>query len=62
MPGSSERTSNVAEKGKIVIELRQKHPLEGLLILGGLALSTFYCQQKVQQSVDKYAVLKTKIS
>jgi transposase InsO family protein len=44
-----------------VIELRQQHPLEGLLKLAGLARSTFYYQQKVQQSVDKYAVLKTRI-
>ena len=44
-----------------MIELRQEHPLEGLLKLAGLARSTFYYQQKVQQSVDKYAVLKSRI-
>ena len=44
-----------------MIELRQQHPLEGLLKLAGLARSTFYYQQKVQRAVDKYAVLKTRI-
>lgn len=44
-----------------MIELRQEHPLEGLLKLAGLARSTFYYQQKVQQSVDKYVVLKSRI-
>ncbi|SDF33741.1 Transposase InsO and inactivated derivatives [Pseudomonas extremaustralis] len=44
-----------------MIELRQEHSLEGLLKLAGLARSTFYYQQKVQQSVDKYAELKSRI-
>ncbi|WP_339561080.1 IS3 family transposase [Pseudomonas sp. EA_65y_Pfl1_P113] len=59
--GSSEGTSSAAEKAQIVIELRQEHSLEGLLKLAGLARSTFYYQQKVQQSVDKYAELKSRI-
>ena len=44
-----------------MIELRQEHSLEGLLKLASLARSTFYYQQKVQQSVDKYAELKSRI-
>lgn len=44
-----------------MIELRQEHPLGGLLKLAGLARSTFYYHQKVQQAVDEYAVLKTRI-
>ena len=44
-----------------MIELRQQHPLEGLLKVAGLARSTFYYQQKVQQAADKYAVLKSRI-
>ncbi len=54
---------NVPRSGKSanVIELRREHPLEGLLRVAGLARSTFYYQQKVQQAVDKYAVLKTRI-
>jgi len=31
MPGSSEGTNSAAEKAQIVIELRQQHPLKGLL-------------------------------
>lgn len=41
------------------MELRQQYPLESLLKLAGLARSTFYYQQKVQQAVDKYAMLKS---
>ncbi|MCD5970945.1 hypothetical protein [Pseudomonas quasicaspiana] len=44
-----------------MIELKREHPLERLLKVAGLARSTFYYQQKVQQSIDKYAVLKTRI-
>ncbi|MFU0837561.1 MAG: putative transposase InsK for insertion sequence IS150 [Pseudomonas fragi] len=41
------------------MELRQLHPLDSLLKIAGLARSTFYYQQKVQQAADKYAVLKS---
>lgn len=44
-----------------MIELRQRHPLEGLLKVAGLARSTFYYQHKVLQAADKYADLKASI-
>ncbi|MGF6401594.1 transposase InsO family protein [Pseudomonas frederiksbergensis] len=44
-----------------MIELRQRHSLEGLLKVAGLARSTFYYQQKVLQTADKYADLKARI-
>ena len=42
-------------------ELRQQHPIAGLLALAGLARSTFYYQQKVQLLEDKHADLKKSI-
>ena len=41
--------------------MRQRHSLDGLLKVAGLARSTFYYQQKVLQAADKYADLKAKI-
>jgi transposase InsO family protein len=41
--------------------LRQRHPLEGLLKVAGLARSTFYYQQKALQAADKYVDQKAKI-
>jgi putative transposase len=43
------------------MELRQRHPLESLLKVAGLARSTFYYQQKALQAADKYADLKALI-
>lgn len=42
-------------------ELRQQYPIEGLLVLAGLARSTFYYQQKARLVVDKHADLKKSI-
>lgn len=39
-------------------ELRQQHPLAGLLKLAGLPRSTFYYRHKVLQAGDKYKELK----
>ncbi|MDU8358142.1 hypothetical protein [Pseudomonas syringae group sp. J309-1] len=61
MPWFKRSNAQRSEKSKIVIELKREHPLERLLKVAGLARSTFYYQQKVQQSIDKYAVLKTRI-
>jgi len=44
-----------------VIELRQQHPLAGLLKVAGLARSTFYYQLNALQLTDKYADLKVQI-
>lgn len=44
-----------------MIELRRRHSLDGLLKAAGLARSTFYYQQKVLHTADKYADLKAKI-
>ncbi|MHC8408903.1 IS3 family transposase [Pseudomonas sp. Hz4] len=57
----SKETSSAREQAQIVIELRQRHSLDGLLKVAGLARSTFYYQQKVLQAADKYADLKAKI-
>jgi putative transposase len=45
----------------IVLELRHQYRLAGLLQVSGLARSTFYYQQKLLQSSDKYADLKVRI-
>ena len=42
-------------------ELRQQHPLAGLLTFAGLARSTFYYQLKVRQAGDKHQQLKESI-
>ena len=44
-----------------MIELRQQHPLAGLLKVAGLARSTFYYQLNALQLLDKYADLKVQI-
>jgi putative transposase len=44
-----------------VLELRHQFPVTALLKLAGLARSTFYYQQKVRESVDKYQQLKDSI-
>jgi putative transposase len=44
-----------------VIELRPQFPFASLLRAAGLARSTFYYQQGVLQTVDKYADLKSQI-
>ena len=44
-----------------MLELRRKFPLAGLLKIAGLARSTYYYQQKVIQSGDKYLELKAQI-
>jgi transposase InsO family protein len=44
-----------------VQELRQDYPLAGLLEVAGLARSSFYYQQKLLRSTDKYASLKVRI-
>ncbi len=44
-----------------MIELRQQHPLAGLLKVAGLARSTFYYQLNALQVTDKYAELKVQI-
>ena len=42
-------------------ELRQRHPISGLLKIAGLARSTFYYQQKVLLAGDKHKQLKDSI-
>lgn len=42
-------------------ELRQEHPLAGLLRVAALPRSSFYYQQKLMRAIDKYASLKLRI-
>ncbi len=44
-----------------MLELRHQYPVAALLKLAGLARSTFYYQQKVRESVDKYQQIKDSI-
>ncbi len=44
-----------------MLELRHQYPVAALLKLAGLARSTFYYQQKVRDSVDKYQQIKDSI-
>lgn len=44
-----------------MLELRHQYPVAALLKLAGLARSTFYYQQKVCESADKYQQIKDSI-
>ncbi|MDP3533955.1 MAG: IS3 family transposase [Halomonas sp.] len=57
---SGQRASR-AEKARVVLELKQGHPLPTLLKVAELSRSTFYYQVRVQQLDDRHAGLKRRI-
>nr|WP_254908661.1 IS3 family transposase [Halomonas citrativorans] len=57
---SGQRASR-AEKARVILELRQGHPLAVLLKVAGLSRSTFYYQVRAQQLDDRHAGLKLRI-
>lgn len=54
------RKSKRTAKALIVLELRQRYPLQDLLKLSGIARSTYYYYLK-QQNKDKYTAEKANI-
>ncbi|QGZ38061.1 IS3 family transposase [Pseudoduganella flava] len=58
---SSSPAPSTAEKAQVVQELRQDHPIAGLLKVAQLPRSTFYYQQSLLGKDDKYDGLKRAI-
>ncbi|WP_443273586.1 IS3 family transposase [Variovorax sp. JS1663] len=59
--GSSEEALSARERTLIVLELRHRFPLSGLLRCAGLARSSFYYQQKALKAVEKHLDLRERI-
>ena len=52
---------NNREKTIVIDALRDKYPLNALLLATGLANSSYFCQKQALQRIDKYSTLRTKV-
>ncbi|QBI01674.1 IS3 family transposase [Pseudoduganella albidiflava] len=59
--GTEAAACDSAQKAKVITELRQRFPLDGLLEVAGLARSTYYYQQQVAKLGDRDEALKNRV-